>query len=1115
MAFSPVQVRREAVLLPTYEPMPADRNPMFLEKRVYQGSSGKVYPLPFYDRISEQKTEREWDAVYLENEFLSLMILPEIGGRIHAGKDKTNGYDFFYRQNVIKPALVGLAGPWISGGVEFNWPQHHRPATFMPVSVEIENHADGSVTVWCGDHDPMARMKGMHGVCLHPDKAFIEVKVRAYNRTPQVQSFLWWANVATRVHEAYQSFFPPDVYYVADHARRSMSEYPLCEGHYYGVDYGERGKQGVPGNEVPPDFIPPHCGGTAAVAYAPNDISFYANIPVPTSYMCMGSKEDFFGGYDHAAQAGVVHIANHHISPGKKQWTWGNHEFGYAWDRNLTDADGPYIELMAGVYTDNQPDFSFLMPGETKSWSQFWYPIQKIGTAQHANLDAAVSLRVKQRKLELGVAVSSIFPRSKINLLAKGKVAATFECDLAPGAPLVRSVALPKNTEETDLLLRVLDADGREIIAYSPKPRVKAEVPAPATEPFLPTDIESTDELYITGLHLEQYRHATRGPEPYWREALRRDAGDARCNNALGRWHLLRGEFVEAEKHFRKAIERLTLRNANPRDGEPYYNLGLALRYLGREDEAYAAFYKATWNQAWQAAGYHELAELDCRKQDWTSALDHINRALRLNTDNLRARNLRAIVLRKAGLDAEADAMLLATRTLDPLDWWARHLAGEPLACDTQTRLDIALDFARAGLYRQAIKVLETLKPDPGTAPLVSYYIAWFHLQLDEPRKANSSYKAAAKASPDYCFPSRLEDILILQGAMRTNPADARAPYYLGNLFYDRKRHVESIRLWEKSAGLDPSFSIVWRNLGIGYYNILKEPAKARTAYDKAFRANPADARLLYERDQLWKRLGESPEKRLRELERHPHLIRQRDDLSVELCGLYNQTGQHTKALQLLSKRKFQPWEGGEGQALSQHIRTQLALGREALAHHDHACAARHFENATTSPPNLSEARHLLANQSDIHYWLGVALDKLRDKAGAKRHWNISAEFKGDFQEMSVRAFSEMTYYSALSLERLGKRAAARKLLAGLLAYAKRLEKTSARLDYFATSLPAMLLFDEDIQFRQQTTALFLQAQALQGLGQRAKAKNLLQKVLHRDPNHALAADLCTETNAG
>src|SRR5438034_763328 len=433
---SAVKVRVEDLVIPTYLPAPPDRNPMFLEKRVYQGSSGKVYPLPFTDRIAERPVNRKWKAIWIENEFIRAMVLPEIGGRIHVLQDKTNGYDLIYRQPVIKPALVGLAGTWISGGIEFNWPQHHRPATFLPVDFKIEEHADGSRTIWCSDHDPLFRMKGMHGVCLHPGRAYLELKVRAYNRTAFVQTFLWWANVATRVHEAYQSFFPPDVYYVADHARRSMSEYPLCQGHYYGVNYGKRSREGVPVNEVPKQFVPSHCRGNSEIRtpkseipnYARNDLSFYANIPVPTSYMCMGSKEDFFGGYDYAAKAGIVHYANHHISPGKKQWTWGNHEFGYAWDRNLTDADargefGPYIEIMAGVYTDNQPDFSFLQPGETKSWSQYWYPIQKIGPAQQANLEAAVSLRLEKKRIRIGVVVTRAFPHAVIRLERKGDAA--------------------------------------------------------------------------------------------------------------------------------------------------------------------------------------------------------------------------------------------------------------------------------------------------------------------------------------------------------------------------------------------------------------------------------------------------------------------------------------------------------------------------------------------------------------------------------------------------------------------------------------------------------------------------------------------------------------------
>ncbi len=1098
-----VQVRREPVILPTYEPLPPDKNPMFLEKRVYQGSSGRVYPLPFYDRIAERRTERAWDAVWLENEFIQVMVLPEIGGRIHIGKDKTNGYDFFYRQDVIKPALVGLAGPWISGGAEFNWPQHHRPATFMPVEVEIERHADGSVTVWCGDHDPMVRMKGMHGVCLYPDKAYIELKVRAHNRTQDVQTFLWWANIATRVHDDYQSFFPPDVSCVADHARRSMSEYPLCRDRYYGVDYAAKAREGGARNGRP----------------APNDLSFYANIPVPTSYMCVGSQEDFFGGYDHRAEAGLVHIANHHISPGKKQWTWGNHEFGYAWDRSLTDPDergeyAPYIELMAGVYTDNQPDFSFLMPGETKTWSQFWYPIQRIGTAHHANLNAAVSLSVENGNARAGVSVSAPFTGARIELLAKGKPLATFSRDLAPGASWTEDIALPKNSSPTDVRLRVLAADGREIIAYQPKPRPKTETPPPATEPALPGEIASVDELYLTGLHLEQYRHATRDPIPYWREALRRDPGDARCNNALGRWHLRRGEFSLAEACFRRSLERQLLRNANPYDGEPLYNLGQTLRHLGRDEEAYAAFYKATWNQAWQSAGYHALAELDCKRGHWPAALDHLDRSLRLNTDNLGARNLRVVVLRHLGRNDEAARQLDATRTLDPLDWWSRYLAGEPLACPTQTRLDLVLDFARAGLYSEAIGLLESTTPEPGsgTGPLVGYYLGWLHGLTGDDKAAKASCRIAAKASPDYCFPSRLEEIAILENAIRLNPSDARAPYYLGNLFYDRRRHHEAISLWQKAAALDPSFSIVWRNLGIGLFNIVHQPAKARAAYEKAFHANPRDARVLYERDQLWKRLGVAPARRLRELEKHRDLVAQRDDLSVELCALYNQTGRHADALAIISSRKFQPWEGGEGQALGQHVRTHLALGRAALQTHDASKAREHFEQALTSPHNLSEAKHLLANQSDIHYWLGVVLEKLGDRTGARRHWTLAANFRGDFQQMSVRAFSEMTCYSALSLERLGKKTAAQKLYRQLHAYARALEKTPAKIDYFATSLPTMLLFDDDLQLRQTHAASVMLAQADYGLGRKAIAQKRLRSILQQDPAHPIAADFLQTT---
>ena len=367
----------EDITMPTYGVGQPDKNPMFLEKRVYQGSSGVVYPYPVIDRVFDDRRDRSYTALFLENRFLKIMILPEIGGRVQMALDKTNGYHFIYYNRVIKPALVGLAGPWISGGIEFNWPQHHRPSTFEPVDWRLADNGDGSHTIWCSEIERMFFTKGMHGFTLYPDQAILEIKVQLYNRTGEPQTFLWWANPAVHVNDDYQSVFPPDVHAVMDHGKRDVSDFPIATGTYYKVNY-------APGT----------------------DISRYKNIPVPTSYMAYHSDYDFVGDYDHGRRAGMLHVANHHLVPGKKQWTWGNSDFGRAWDRQLTDEDGPYIELMCGAYTDNQPDFSWLMPGEEKRFTQVFMPYKEIGPAKNATRAAVINLECQAGTARLGVYVT-------------------------------------------------------------------------------------------------------------------------------------------------------------------------------------------------------------------------------------------------------------------------------------------------------------------------------------------------------------------------------------------------------------------------------------------------------------------------------------------------------------------------------------------------------------------------------------------------------------------------------------------------------------------------------------------------------------------------------------
>ena len=1095
-----VQAWEQDVEILTYAAGAPDRNPMFLERRVYQGSSGKVYPLPFIDRIATEPVPKCWKALHIENEYIRLMILPEIGGRIHLGYDKTTGYDFFYRQNVIKPALVGLAGPWISGGVEFNWPQHHRPATFMPVSTEIERANDGSVTIWCSDHDPMQRMKGMHGICLHPGRAICELKVRLYNRTPFTQTFLWWANAATRVHEKYHSFFPTDIRFVADHAKRAITSFPLSDGRYYGVDYGDRARNGIAPEEVPSQFVPDG-------SYPPNDLSWYANIPVPTSYMVSGTEQDFFGGYDHKAGAGMVHVASHHIAPGKKQWTWGNHEFGYAWDRNLTDHDGPYIELMAGVYTDNQPDFSYLAPWETKTFTQNWYPIHAIGTPVAANTHAALRVSTKGDALRIGVCVTAPVAVATIVLKIGGTEIARWKKNITIADPAVVETSHTFSDDRTDIAVSVYGGP-RLLIEYDSAQIQPAAPPVVAKEPKAPKEIESVEELYLTGLHLEQYRHATRMPETYWAEGLRRDPNESRIRNAMGLWHLRRGEFEQASQHFQIAIARLTSLNSNPRDGEAFYNLGLTSLYQGRDKEAYDAFYKATWSVAWRAPAYFALAQCDAAHHNWTAAIDHLQRCLRADADNLNARNLLSIVLRKSGDTAAADLALDEILALDPLDITARWQKGIPPA-NGQECLDLAFDLIRAGLRDEAANVLQAadLNTQDGSVSMMLFTLAYVQENLADSR-ASQTFDRAARSTVDYCFPSRLEEIIILEWALAKSSATWLPSYLLGNLFYDRRRYEEAIQQWESAAKKNPAFATAHRNLGIAYFNVRQDQSRALKSFDIAFAANQRDARVLYERDQLWKRAGRIPEERLGELLRFPMLAELRDDLSVEVATLLNQVGKPDEALHHLLSRRFQPWEGGEGLVIAQYVRAQLLLGRRCLDQADSVSARAHFLAALQPPRGLSEAKHLLANQSDIYFWLGESFQRSDDDENARAWWLRAARQKSDFRQMAVQDISDMTFWTGLALARLSRKNEADGLFNRIYDYSRELERQEPKIDYFATSLPAMLLFNDDLVQRQRIDALFLRAQALAGWGRAPESQSLLHEVLNLDPSHAGASDL-------
>lgn len=1083
-----VKAWKEKVVIPTYEVGEPEKNPIFLENRVYQGSAGSVYPYPVIESISNEKTDHEWNAVFIENEYIKVMVLPELGGRIQMAYDKIRKRHFVYYNHVIKPALVGLAGPWISGGIEFNWPQHHRPSTYMPVDSRIEENSDGSVTVWVGETERMTHQKGLAGFTLRPDCARLEIEGILYNPTDIPQTFLWWANPAVAVNEHYRSVFPPDINAVFDHGKRAVSSFPIATGTYYKMDY------------------------SAGV-----DIANYKNIFVPTSYMGVNSGYDFEGGYEYDTKSGMLHVANHHVSPGKKQWTWGNGDFGRAWDRNLTDEDGPYIELMAGVYTENQPDFSWLMPFEEKEFTQYFLPYRELGMVKSACKDLLFNIDMKSQgkiaELKLFATRKDTFHiRVKDNL---GTMLLNESIEISPEEVYTKEIKLDGQDMEDLSVIATWGRCGR--LEWQAEPDEIRPVPDAAEAAQRPVEIKTNEQLYLTGLHLEQYRHATFSPVDYYEEALRRDPDDYRCNNALGLWYIRKGRFELAEKYLEKAVKTLIRRNPNPYDGEPIYNLGVALKYQGRFDEAYARFYKSTWNGAWQDAGYLACARISAMQGRYDDALYETERCLCRNYHNHRARTLRASLLLKIGRKDEAIAVCDESLAIDTFNFGSLFVKWQ--ACkDNECRLELinlmrddahnyeelAIEFIDGGDCEAALAILE-LADERGACGLMGLYLRGLcMIRKDDPEEAKATLKKAAASDPNYCNPNSLYSIVALHAALQVNPDDANAHYLLGNIYYDKRQYAPAIENWEKALRQNPEFPTVWRNLALAYFNKRKDSHRAVEYMEKAFELDKSDSRVLMELDQLYKRLRYPHEDRLRLLEEYAELTAKRDDLVLERITLLNQLGLHEDAKTLLDSHIFHPWEGGEGKVSAQYQIARVELAKKAMIDLRYADAISLLEQCLEYPVHLGEGKLYGAQENDFHYLLGLCYKQLGDTERAEECFRKATI--GPTEPVAAMYYNDAKpdkiFYAGMAYRELGQEDKARAYFNRLVNYGRQHYHDEIKMDYFAVSLPDLLIWDGDLNEDNLRHCLYMLALGEYGLGNIARSDKYMKQLRELDINH-------------
>ncbi|HRC67629.1 MAG TPA: DUF5107 domain-containing protein, partial [Bacteroidales bacterium] len=463
---------------------------------------------------------------------------------------KTNNYNFIYKQSVIKPALIGLIGAWISGGLEWNIPHHHRASTFLPVQWSSEDNPDGSKTVWIGELEIRHRMRWAVGYTLRPGSSILECSVRIVNRTPVANSMLCFANIAVHTNENYQVIFPPRTQWSTGHSKRSFTPWPVVNG---------------------------------------LDVSWYKNNPRSASWFAVNYEDDFVAGYDHGKNAGIMSVADHNIVPGKKFFTWG---VGSMWDKILTDDDGPYLEIMVGAYSDNQPDYSWMHPYEERAFKIYLYPFRGIEGAKNANHDAAVNLEVKDGKALFGFYTTRSHSNAVVTLKAADKVLLEEKISINPENPYKKEISLPEGIDEHDLRASI-SAEGSELISYSPVRIIPEPMPMPYTDPKAPADIDNNEELFLAGLRIDQFHHPSLDADPYYLEVLRRDSANVAANTEMGILSLKKARYAEAEKYLNMAIRRLTANHTTPKNAEPFYYLGLALKKQGRLDEAYTAFYKA------------------------------------------------------------------------------------------------------------------------------------------------------------------------------------------------------------------------------------------------------------------------------------------------------------------------------------------------------------------------------------------------------------------------------------------------------------------------------------------------------------------------------------------
>jgi tetratricopeptide (TPR) repeat protein len=951
-----VQAWEGTITIPTYA-WHDDVNPVFTE---YESSI--YYPYTRQDLISKQKADRVYRALFLENEYLRVTCLPELGGRIHSVFDKTTNEEMFHKNDVIKPALIAMRGAWIGGGIEWNVGPHGHTVTIVsPVDAVLVQNDDGSATLVVGNTEKMFRTRWTVRLTLHPGKAYLDEAIRLFNPTDGVHPYYFWNCTGFPNLPGTRFIYPMTL--GTDHAGTTFFRWPINEG---------------------------------------RDLSWLKNYDTMSSIFAYDCVFDFFGAYDVDRNRGIVSYANHHEVKGKKAWTWGKDDFGVVSQMSLSDA-GPegaqYIEVQTGPLL-TQADYGMLYPRQAIAWNEYWYPVHGLGDGfEYATRDAAVQTTRTKDALELRIIATAEFPGAVCTLAQGGKPLLEQNADLSPNGAAQVSLASPP---EGPIQVTLRAADGAELLAYeTPLDIPKVEPPDLTKKPARADGQPTAEEKYLAGFLTDSQTNPA-GARKGYLEALELDPEHVPSLCALAALDIECGNFAAAAEYAAKAARR------DPEYAMAWYFLGAAQLGQGQYDAALASGYKAVHTLDGIALGHNLVGRALMNQGNYARAADEFARAMAKDPQDAQNRDA-WLTARWAAGDREGVARDIAPiiAHADPTDFIPRALAalmdsarlekfaGEVNAMGGEkefTLLEVANFFVNVGLPEPARNLLRGVYAagalQPGILPC--YYLAYYEHRLGDDAAAGAWLDRAAQASAEYAFPARLEEPDILRYATEARPRDAKAHLLLGYLLAGLGRSDDALKEWQIAVDLDPKLSTAWRLLGLNAWKKKTELESAAECYRKALAARPEDQMLYRDLAEILTAQGKRTEA-IALVEKMPPAADQRYDVVLWLAKAYVDEKRYDDCIGLLKTAKFSNWEGSSAPR-DIYVGALMARGKIRFEQGAYEPALEDFQTALTYPENLEVGARYKLTDAETRYWLGRTLLTLGRPGEARAAWKEGAE---------------------------------------------------------------------------------------------------------------------------